>query len=411
MILTEHEIKNLEKQLIDLRERYAASKITAGSLQKSLNNAIEDERVFKKQFDNVHAIIRSYETEVERINGRHHDIPFSEQDIINHVNEKGRMYNGFNSMSPITIPEMIGQNWSVNKTQPNEVDNFTTINHLINTILNGEGPFSFSPTSLSDDYTSGSGSIKTNGALTPNNWYLIGGHSLLYISSVSYTPASLGTCVGASGSTALECATNGGVWQSNPTQAYWTGTISQRYFLSGFDNNASAGASVSSWSGYSNSERTNKAASSTSQSMMNMFISHLENYLTIWKNLVSQELEIQQRNPEQPQDSLSNVDDISWITEYLLTTPIGNGDPGIDGLQNRITQRQDYFPTRIGINITNHYNSRINLTKMRSDRQSGTLKVVVFISNMKTDFPDNGNNSLMEQIIQIEKMLQKERNL
>lgn len=406
MTLSTADRKNLEKQLIDLRESDKASQQTASGLQNKLNQAKEDEAVYKRQFDQYHSIITSYEKEVETINGEHYDVPFTESDIQDQTDEKGRLYQGTITTAPKIIPEMVGQNLSASKTQPNETDNFLTINHILNTILNGEDPFSFSPTSLFENYTAGDASIKTSGSISSNHWYLIGGNSLLYVSSVTYN-AGGGHCVGGTGgATQPVCEAGGGVWVTDPS--YYTGTIGARCFLSGLDNSNTIGSSVASWSGYSNTERTNKVATSTTQGMMNTLFGHLGTYLTEWMDMVFAEIVLQNKNPEQPQDSSTNTADKDWLMNYLPTMPLQDGTPGVTELQDKITARQSYNLTRSATcrtNKTRHYGARINMTKMRCDLQAGTLKVVKFISNMKGGFPDSGNPTTKEQIAQIEQML------
>ena len=413
-MLTNEERLNLEDQLSRVQAQLDAEATSRTGLKRKNEEAQKDEAFFRKKFDYVHAIILRYEQEIEALSGDYIAQPFGEQDVESQANETGRLYQGLVSTEPKRIPEMYGEGLSTTKAPFYETKDIATCLHLIDTLLNGETPNTPTGTTLQLPYTAGSATFVSNGLITPNNWYLLGGVTLVYVGNVVYSPAISGggSCSLPAFTTEPDCLLGGGVWSVTPPVAeFWTATITARYFLPGFDNNVAKDMGISNFTGYSNSERTSKIATSTEQSMFDTFTNLLRDKIN--KVIETLKIEIQALNKnEDPGLNLVHKSITegfhTYLVEYVLLLPLGDGPNGIDGLKSYLETRQAWVPVRVDTCKTAKalfYNERIAHTVTRCDIQSGTLTRIKFLATLGNMYPETGNPSLLNKRDAIKKVL------
>lgn len=385
MALTDAEKANIQRQITDLEGKLEAEKVSSDGLGSKETEAAENDATIRKQWAYFHQIILNYEKEIERLNGQYILNPFSEKDLEDQALEKGRLYQAPASQDPKTIQEMTGGGLAPQPKVPHEGTHDDTLDKLINTFLNGEdgGPTAL-VTTLNSGYTAGSSTISTVGSISPNRWYLIGGVTLIRVGSVS------GTMPGP-----------------------YTGNITQRYFLPGLDVSVGSGGAVSTWGGYTNVERTSKVATSTSQSMFNVLFAHLQDYLNRYKNIIAEQLDLLNRNPD-PDKSLTAITEnqtyISRVDSYIASNyPLNNGTPGIGTLQLILSDRTVYRAARPAQAVTAkeaYYADRINMTRLRVNIQSGTLTRVKFLDTVRELTPAGGDPGLKRTIKSLKALLQ-----
>jgi hypothetical protein len=413
-MLSSDEKLNLQDQLKRVESQIAAESTSREGLLRGKAEAAKDENFFKKKFDYSHTIITRYEREIECMTGDYIAQPFGEQDVQNQANEIGRLYQGLVSTEPKRIPEMLGQGLSTSKMAVYELLEIANCLHIIETLTNGEAPYVSTSTTLQEPYVAGSGTFISNGSISPNNWYLLGGTTLVYAGSVTYSPpiAGGGSCSISGHGDEASCTLAGGTWSPSPPVAeFWSATIAQRYFLTGFDNAVLGGGSISTFTGYTNTERTNKVASSTAQSMFDQFTNVLAEYITNLLGNVNEELIALNKN-EDPALNLVHKSITEgfkdFLVSYLATLPLQDGVGGIDGLKSYLETRQAWIPTRVSTCMTakaNFYADRIGNTVTRCDIQSGTLTRVKFLEILGAMYPETGNPSLLSKRDAIKKAL------
>jgi hypothetical protein len=184
-----------------------------------------------------------------------------------------------------------------------------------------------------------------------------------------------------------------------------TGNIIQRYFLSGLDVSISGGASVETWPGYSNLERSTKVATSTTQRFFNVLLGHLQAYFVKFRAFIQDQLDLLNRNPD-PDKSLIAISDnetyLSRIDAYIAQNyPLNNGTPGIAVLQLILSDRTVYRAARPAQAVSSkvpYYAARINMTRLRVNIQSGTLTRVRFLSTVRELTPKGGDPGLTKTI-------------
>ena len=127
--------------------------------------------------------------------------------------------------------------------------------------------------------------------------------------------------------------TQGSCEAADPTPGVWTAgtyhraTISERYFLTGFDSNVGAGGTVKNFTGYTNTERTSKTATNTSQAMFDQFETYLDQYLGEWEFALAKEVDNLSKNQDpllSASDKLTTEADKTYITAYLVQTRLGD---------------------------------------------------------------------------------------
>jgi len=390
MSLSPQEKETLQFAIDKLEQKLSEDAVASEGIGQSISDIEKEDSIYKKIWLQHHLWILNYEREIEGLNGEYIAAPFSYIDLIEHAENRGRMYQGTVSSDPKIIPEMVGGGIAASPKANNENNALNPdLDALIDLLVNGISP---SGTSTVGDsgYTAGATQIVCSSALSPNTWYLVGNDVIMKIGGVTEIPAG-GSCSLPEFTTQITCIAGGGIWEE--TEASWIGTVEKVYG----DNNVSAGASMTGWTGYSNTERTSKTATSTTQRLMDALIADLNTYIDIWLVALNKTKSAVNRNDAPNMsipDRTTTNDDFDYITDYRASTPIQDGDPGIDGLSNKIASRKSFIstrPTTIKNAKKEYYGQRTTYTKMRCNIQNGSLTKILYFEELQSDFPAGGS--------------------
>ncbi len=404
MSLNQQEIETLELQIEKLEQKIIEDGLTGIGLEQSKIEAGKEDAIFAKEWNKFHMYLLGYEREIEGLSGEHIAAPFSINDIEEHVENRGRLYQGIVSTDPRSIAEMLGAGLSPTPQAPNESNSLhPQLDEIIDFLVNGIG--SPGTATVGDTgYSPGDPDITFSTSVSPNTWYLGNNDVLIKIGSVTNIPAG-GSCSLPEYTTESECTDEGGTWET--TEASWTGTVIQVYG----DNAIPSGATFGPWSGYSNPERTSKSASSTTQRLMDALIDQLNVYVDAWLVALTKTKNAVTTN-EAPNmneaDKTTTVTDHTYMTTYRLTTPIQDGDPGLDGLTTKMTSRKAFIisrPPTIKTDKEEFYASRINYTKMRCNTQSGSLTKMRYFETFQAEFPAGGSPEERKRLQEMKRLL------
>lgn len=408
-MITEQERKILAKQLVNLEDQQKENAVTAGGLDSTEQDAAENEMVAKKQFDTPNSIIMNYEKEIDGMIGEYITLPISETDIDKHSSSSGRLYQGFNGTHPKRIPEFDGGGLSSTLRPSYELISAPKLIYVLKSMMSGMLPIGGSSSSLPYDYSSGQAQIMTRHAMSPG-WYMVNRTSLLRISSSERVPAVAATEAFCSKSMYLSessCKSAGGVWTpaTEGSDEYYRNTISERYAF-GLDYSAPKNSTITPWSGYSESERISKVASSTSQQMMDAMLSFFNDKLSTYMSDMGR-ASSGTRSNQDPSLDKSVLAHYEFMESYLKTKGLNN--ESIVNVIAILNSRTTSIPSRAQycrISKAKFYSERYDTAKFRCDYQSGTLTRVKFVNELRGFFPKNGDKGLAEQISRVKKILQ-----
>ena len=403
MSLSPQERLTLELAVKKLEQKLVEDSLTGDGLEVSKQEAQKEDNIYNREWLKHHTWILNYEKEIEGLSGEHIAAPFAIQDLEEHVENRGRLYQGTVSSDPRNIPEMLGAGLSPTRKFPNEIDSMhPNFYALLDFLVNGLGSTS-SSTVASSGYSAGDSTLVCSSSLGANSWYLCANDVLLEIGSVIATPSG-GSCSNPAHTTQSSCVSPE-TWET--IDASWSGTIISRLG----DNSMSGGSACGGWSGYSNSERTNKASSSTTQRLMNALVAQLNEYIDAWL-LALNKTKVSAVNNSAPNmieaDRQTSIEDHAYLTNYRSTTPLQDGDPGIDGLSGLMGSRQSFIVSRPGRARTakgDYYPQRINYTKMRSNIQGGTLTRIRYFESFLLDFPSGGSMEEQKRLQEMKALL------
>lgn len=404
MSLNPQEQETLALAVEKLEQKIVEDGLTGEGLETSRAEAEKEDNIYKKEWDKYHTWILNYEREIEGLSGEYIAAPFSIQDLEEQVENRGRLYQGTVSSDPKVIPEMVGAGLASDKKAPNEIDDLhPQFYQILDFLVNGIG--SPGTATIGDTgYAPGDTEIIFSTAVSPNTWYLGNLDVLIKIGAVSSTPAG-GSCSLPEFLTESECTTEGGVWET--TDPSWTGTVEEVYG----DNAMASGSFLGPWLGYSNSERSSKSASTTTQRLMDALVAQLNVYVDAWiVSMTKTKTSVNNNdapNMNEPDRTTTN-ENHDYLTTYRLTTPIQDGDPGIDGLEALMASRTSFIGTRpvtIKTAKAEYYAQRTNFTKMRSNIQAGSLTRMRYFEEFQVDFPAGGSQEERKRLQEMNTLL------
>jgi len=332
-----------------------------------LQEKIEREVLYYSLWSTIHGLITEYEREISYMNGTFVVSPLQNKDVMNAASSNGRLYTVLTTQAKL-IPQFNGVPLS-STIKEHEYTMDWLLKEYLNLIRNGT---STGTTRLKASYSAGSSSVGVEDK-NLTNWVLVDTGSLF---RVVFSHADTIIIPG------------------SPPSSY---TV-QRYSIGYKINDASysgsryTGDRVGSWAGYSETERSTKTATSTTQACMDGFISVLDGQLKVkqdWIQLCYDSLE-KNKDPNKNQADLAqHKADLDFLIAYRLTMDISN--VGLDGLELMLANRDTFVPQRI-INATQekslYYPVRISYTNLRCDRQSGTLPYIYFMVSVLAELPD-----------------------
>lgn len=384
--LTPSEIEQYKEKLAELEIQLEASITTGLAAKERREKAIQDERIFKKDWEYFDRIIRSYEKIIEYISGQYIAKPLLEKDLVEHVQNRGRLYQAPRSLDPKKIREMIGKGLS-SKLRP-ERENLVVENldQVINVLLNGLGPHTGSTSFLVSDYFAGNGSIATNDQLTTNEWYLMGNRVFIQVGS------------------------------GTPSGSNFIHPIIGRLSVPNADANVGNGSSVTFFNGFTDTERSSRDTNvSSQQAFFNSLASGIENYVDRWKPLLEKQVAQQEKLVvDDPSFNLSlktdNEDIINFLDTYISNSyPLQDGSSNIDGLLSNSSTRVGNISSLVSELETAksaYYSDRIQITIARANRQSGTLFRKFFTEELTNSYPETGDSNIRSQINRISRRLE-----
>jgi hypothetical protein len=319
---------------------------------------------FQAFFAYYNSIITAYDSERQALNGQYVDVAITESDIINCSNGSGRLV----PTSPITdivrISEFDGTPLLVNPL--NESQSIMDQAALENILVNGYGANTYpTTTTTTGTVTSTSTSVAVMDTMAAvviplGNAILSDGTNLAVINITSVTNAT--------------------------TMAPYTATLNFTFTVAPSGSVAS-GEMLTSFTGFTNSERTSKTASTPSlQPLMTYFVSQLTQALN--SRITANNLQIAALTTNQDPDAVAEITaakssvnaEISFINNYLVATDISNA--GLASLASDRTARVSGITARVAKILTNYtgqsknyFDQRYTMANNRANTARGTLRL------------------------------------
>lgn len=316
---------------------------------------------FKKFFDYYNTdIIGKYETERKAIDGKYIASPVSESDILGTANVDGsiRTTPTMPATDVVRIPEFDG------------------------------GPLVQEPTLYEQLHIADQAVVEDK---LVNGYAATGTVNLTTLTTTSVTSAS--TTLSLNDIAAFTINTNDILVVYNGTQIAvikaigvippgMSPTINIQIIVPPFPSGTiTSGANLIKFSGFNNTERTNKIAANTNlQPLMNYFIARLTLELNNRLARMETQLTALAANLDTNTTQTATIADVNasktFINSYLITTLINN--TGLTNLSNNRSTRNGQITARLtSINSLKaaHYNARYDMANNRANTSRGTLRV------------------------------------
>jgi hypothetical protein len=440
--LNTNDINQLKARLTDLESQLQASIVSAENIQNSAADAEAQERAYKKDWDYFNRIIRTYEKEIEYLNGEYIAKPIQEKDLQDHVRNRGRLYQPGRSLDPIKIREQVGKGLAKNKRTEREDRIVQQIDNVIKIFRDGNGPNSGPASNLYTDFSPGDRFIFTEDQLSANTWYLIGGRVYVKVGAGVFTEN--GTCVNPQYTSQVQCELNGDPGDWTPLPPSYKHQVIERLTFPNAEVAINQGASVAIFSGFSNASRASEVVTGFCSidpeintnaiscglaggvwtdpptAFFNVLKNGLLDLLNRWKSLLQKEnkqLDLADRDdPEFDKTTPQQInnDQIAYIDQYIADgTPLDDNTPGFNELESETSARLAYIPTRVS-DATNekkkYYGDRIQLTNGRANRQAGSLFRTLFVADLAGDFPISGDPDIKTEIERLKRRIRQLEN-
>jgi len=247
MALTDKERANIEKQVNDLETTITEQEITSSGIEKTLAKLKEAEAFNKSQWNKFQLNIQNYEKEMEGLIAEYIVDPISENDVVSLAGSGGRLYHNPEGTDAKKISQFKGTPVAFVNTR--ELSNKQQILDAMNLLRQGTGNSGASQP-LAFSYTAGDSTISFQFAIS-TGWILVGGNTLLKITSGTSGGVCTGESPSGSGVNQTTCLANGGTWE-----AYNTYNIIDRINDQSYNFGDSA---TPTWGGFTNTERVNKS--------------------------------------------------------------------------------------------------------------------------------------------------------
>ena len=387
-----------------------AGPIKEAAVQDALNKQQDVEDFQKETFDSLNdEIIRRYEVERRWLDGQDIVAPIVEVDITNFAsrNTSERLWNGGN-FAPLRISEFDGTPLSVLESEP-EQDQFAPQDVIIDRLQNGiAGQIILDGTAIIQGaFTSISTQI-----IIENNTATININDKLFLSGGGFAAvvnvdaiSSGGFCTGEPGGAPFstnqadcEGAANGG------PGTWTTADTIDITILVGPGGTIPSLSTIGQkqWSGFNNTERTNKVASDSDfQDLMDVLLVDLETIFNLRKVALQNQINELQNNDNDnlPASAETNAQtSITAIDSFLGVTPpstINISNTGITAIDNekatrsaQITQRFLDIVSEIGFGVDNtdsYYNLRFKTSEGRCRLNNGSIVLINDLSSALSD--------------------------
>ena len=333
-----------------------------------IDRATKVDQAFKDLFDWYNdKIIGKYDAEKKALNGVFVTSPVIEADIIGVGSNppSGRLVPTPPVQDIVRIPEFDGGNTSVHSVY--EQLHITNQADVEDKLVNGYGPGSYPMT------------LTTTTALTPSSTTLE-----LEDTAVAITIVPNEVFIVADGGD-IAVVKVVSITDTSMTPPPYTAELVIELLVPPSGTIAS-GATLDSFTGFTNVERTNKVASDPDyQPLMDYYIAQLESHINARKARLAEQLLALGTN-EDP-DGISDIaiattninNSDLFLTNYLLTTDIS--DTGLASLSSERSTRSGQITTRLAqINAAytgqteNYYDARYSVANNRGNTSRGTLR-------------------------------------
>ena len=371
---------------IDNRKIELAKEITAfkdgkeKTITKSIPDMEKEDATNLRVYTYYHNIISSYEDELKALNGSTLTSPLVESDFTDRVNLTGRLYDVTYAESDIIrISQFDGSPTTTATTH----EKWCLLEHteVKSRLISGLTTSSGSGTTASS-IVNGAVGATINVALTSapalaNKEVVIYGGGISVIAKVNSVSTVNASCSLPAYTSQGACIVNGGTWIA----ASYSMNIT---FITSFSGTIPSGASViGAWTGFSESNRTTKTA--TYQTILNFYLSKLDNALTIQLTKLNEQKTAIQNNTEKDDSEISKIDaKVLAYTNYKATKLINNA--GLATLTAINTERQTQIDSRIATVNTNkskQYDKRYFWAVERAGAQ-GTMIQLKALNNSIT---------------------------
>lgn len=363
--LSTAETAQLKAQALASTEQAATFQQNIANQQAAAAKLAISDGAFKKFFDYYQAIIQPYDAELKSLNGQYQASPIVEADIISVASlAGGRCQPGLPNTDMTRIAEFDGGNRI--HTADCQTDYILSQTSWETNLQSGSGQTYPGTLVTSTTITSATTSVGLSNASVPISvvvgsiFIVSDGITSAIMRITSITPVSI---------VPTYTTTIGVTMISAPT-----GTIA-------------TGKTLSNFSGFSNSERSTKIASSPSrQSLMNYIITQLQSDLNNRTARMNSQLSAIGLNtdPDVGTELTAETTKIntskSFITSYLVSTDIS--DTGLSTLSTERGVRSPQITARVAqitsayINRTeNYFNQRYTYANNRGSTARGTLRL------------------------------------
>jgi hypothetical protein len=402
MALSDKEKETIKIQIDELETQISNQEFSGESIDQTLKDLKAADIINRKEWTKYHLYITNYEREIEGLIGEYVVSPIAEQDIEKHADSTGRLYQNPEGTETKKIPQYFGSPTKGGRVH--ELDNKQSIIDATDLIRNGTGN-SGSSENLAKAYTAGDSKIYFQDTIS-TGWILVEGRTLLKITGGT----AGGECSNPTYTDQASCTSNMGTWST-----YNVYNVVDRIN----DQSFSSGDTASpNWGGFTDLERLNKDANNNNQQgMLNEMVQKIEDELNQWKTTIQQKVLAPAQKNEAGNFDASSITEhqnaIAYIDNYLLTTPVQDGDPGLDGLLTQVNSRDSYRLQRAEDCKTaksEYYPQRKNFSDARGDVQSGTLKRIKFLTEAKQKggFKPGGTEQQQSQLKVLKNLLAEE---
>lgn len=383
-----------------------AGKVSA--IQSALDAQQEVEDFQKLTFDALNDdIIRRYEIERKWLDGKDIALPIVEQDVQDFAagDSTKRLWNGGN-FSPLRIPEFDGGPLVVGVEPNYELNQFTPQDNVLDILQNGSpNPLSLTGGSTIQDLIndlSGSLVVLDNLiAIVPGSSLVVSGGGKTAIIQVDSVVTG-GFCTPtATPDTEAQCTIEGGIWTV-------TETVNFTYLIKP-GGTIPGGSDIGqvTFSGFNNTERTNKISSDPSlQPIMDGLISDLEAIFNKRKTALQNQITELQANQDDNLDADAETEaqaSITAIDSFLGVTPpstIDVSDTGITAIDNEKAVRQPQATQRV-IDVGNaipfgesggssYFDARFENSEGRCRLNNGSIVLLKDLESAKADIIQGG---------------------
>ena len=352
------DISTMTKRITNLfSEATSATKTSETLKTKTIPQNHQTEGVNLKYFNHFHtSCITQYEIEMTWITGNYIINPLVEQDVIDRANFTGRLYDTTGAEPDIIeIPELTGggttQKISTPATGPLwEYSAASVERYYMRKLKTGLNPITSYNTTITGDVTISGGVdseftvyVDSITGVNINDEVLCSGGGYSCIALVTFAGTGGGSCTPSCvPNTQIQCTVTGGIW----TIGY---AINIKLITAPNGAIPIGGNIRGSWSGFSNSDRTNETASDPNlQDLMDFCITDLERAINNHITYITNEIACLNLNKHSALDPTAKTNCQTAKTNYTnYVNALDISDTGLTTLANLNTTRDDIVAARV----------------------------------------------------------------